>query len=173
MQPDPTRGHVLFAEPNISSPDGRRLRAVSGACNLACRLDFGTDGCCLELVRDAFTESGFLADDRRPLQVRSRRSFHIQLTYILVSIATLHPPQHDLSMPGQRRAARRTPFSFAAFPSVLPHDTGRCVRWEAGTGWGLRTRPSTIAGWSMTGHGAGPSHLLQDGDKEVDLNLSL
>ena len=32
MQPDPTRAHVLYAEPDISSPDGRRLRAVCGAC---------------------------------------------------------------------------------------------------------------------------------------------
>ncbi|KAN0131551.1 AKAP7 2'5' RNA ligase-like domain containing protein [Lactarius tabidus] len=51
MQPDPTRAHVLYAEPNISSPDGRRLRAVC------------------ELVRDAFTKAGFLAVDRRPLKL--------------------------------------------------------------------------------------------------------
>jgi activating signal cointegrator complex subunit 1 len=34
MQPDPTRAHVLYAEPDISSPDGRRLRAVCGTCRL-------------------------------------------------------------------------------------------------------------------------------------------
>ncbi|KAH9059888.1 AKAP7 2'5' RNA ligase-like domain-containing protein [Lactarius vividus] len=51
MQPDPTRAHVLYAEPDISSPDGRRLRAVC------------------ELVRDAFMEAGFLAADRRPLKL--------------------------------------------------------------------------------------------------------
>ena len=32
MQPDPTRAHVLYAEPELSSPDGRRLRAVCGTC---------------------------------------------------------------------------------------------------------------------------------------------
>jgi len=52
---------VLYAEPDISSPDGRRLRAVCGACNLACRLDFGTDDRCLELVRDASMEAGSFA----------------------------------------------------------------------------------------------------------------
>ena len=82
MQPDPTRAHVLYAEPDISSPDGRRLRAVCGACNLACRLDFGTDSFCLELVRDAFMKAGFLADDRRPLKVRTQRPFHAQFTYV-------------------------------------------------------------------------------------------
>ncbi|KAF8263706.1 AKAP7 2'5' RNA ligase-like domain-containing protein [Lactarius quietus] len=51
MQPDLTRAHVLYAEPDISSPDGRRLRVVC------------------ELVRDAFTEAGFLAVDRRPLKL--------------------------------------------------------------------------------------------------------
>jgi hypothetical protein len=34
MQPDPTRAHVLYAEPDISSPDGRRLRALCGMCRL-------------------------------------------------------------------------------------------------------------------------------------------
>ncbi|KAH9165931.1 kinase A anchor protein [Lactarius sanguifluus] len=51
MQPDPTRAHVLYAEPDISSPDGRRLRAVC------------------ELIRNAFMEAGFLAADRRPLKL--------------------------------------------------------------------------------------------------------
>ncbi|KAH9043549.1 AKAP7 2'5' RNA ligase-like domain-containing protein, partial [Lactarius deliciosus] len=51
MQPDPMRAHVLYAEPDISSPDGRRLRAVC------------------ELIRDAFMEAGFLAADRRPLKL--------------------------------------------------------------------------------------------------------
>jgi activating signal cointegrator complex subunit 1 len=32
MQPDPTRAHVLYAEPDLRSTDGRRLRAVCGAC---------------------------------------------------------------------------------------------------------------------------------------------
>lgn len=32
MQPDPTRAHVLYAEPDISSADGRRLRVVCGTC---------------------------------------------------------------------------------------------------------------------------------------------
>jgi activating signal cointegrator complex subunit 1 len=32
MQPDPTRAHVLYIEPDLRSPDGRRLRAVCGAC---------------------------------------------------------------------------------------------------------------------------------------------
>jgi activating signal cointegrator complex subunit 1 len=31
MQPDPTRAHVLYAEPDLRSTDGRRLRAVCGA----------------------------------------------------------------------------------------------------------------------------------------------
>ena len=31
MQSDPTRAHVLYAEPDLRSPDGRRLRAVCGA----------------------------------------------------------------------------------------------------------------------------------------------
>jgi A-kinase anchor protein AKAP7 len=30
MQPDPERAHVLYAEPDLRSPDGRRLRAVCG-----------------------------------------------------------------------------------------------------------------------------------------------
>src|SRR6266702_5593016 len=33
MQPDQTRAHVLYAEPDISSPDGRRLRVVCGTCS--------------------------------------------------------------------------------------------------------------------------------------------
>ena len=32
MQPDPARAHVLYVEPNLRSTDGRRLRAVCGAC---------------------------------------------------------------------------------------------------------------------------------------------
>ena len=32
MQPDPTCAHVLYAEPDLSSLDGRRLRAVCGQC---------------------------------------------------------------------------------------------------------------------------------------------
>jgi activating signal cointegrator complex subunit 1 len=32
MQSDPERAHVLYAEPDLRSPDGRRLRAVCGAC---------------------------------------------------------------------------------------------------------------------------------------------
>jgi hypothetical protein len=33
MQPDPARAHVLYAEPDLrSTDDGRRLRAVCGAC---------------------------------------------------------------------------------------------------------------------------------------------
>lgn len=30
MQPDPARAHVLYVEPDLRSPDGRRLRAVCG-----------------------------------------------------------------------------------------------------------------------------------------------
>jgi len=32
MQSDPTRAHVLYVEPDLRSPEGRRLRAVCGAC---------------------------------------------------------------------------------------------------------------------------------------------
>jgi hypothetical protein len=32
MQPDPARAHVLYVEPDLRSTDGRRLRAVCGAC---------------------------------------------------------------------------------------------------------------------------------------------
>jgi hypothetical protein len=32
MQQDPTRVHVLYVEPDLRSQDGRRLRAVCGAC---------------------------------------------------------------------------------------------------------------------------------------------
>jgi hypothetical protein len=32
MQHDPARVHVLFAEPDLHSTDGGRLRAVCGAC---------------------------------------------------------------------------------------------------------------------------------------------
>jgi hypothetical protein len=32
MQPNPERAHVLYAEPDLSTPDGRRLRTVCGAC---------------------------------------------------------------------------------------------------------------------------------------------
>jgi hypothetical protein len=32
MQPDPTRAHVLYLEPDSRSSDGLRLRAVCGAC---------------------------------------------------------------------------------------------------------------------------------------------
>ena len=32
MQSDPERAHVLYAEPDLRSPDGQRLRAVCGAC---------------------------------------------------------------------------------------------------------------------------------------------
>jgi hypothetical protein len=57
MQPDPTRAHVLYAEPDISSPDGRRLRAV---CGTLCFLPIFTPSPPrLELVRDAFTKAGF------------------------------------------------------------------------------------------------------------------
>jgi hypothetical protein len=31
MEPDPTRAHVLYVEPDLTSPDGQRLRAVCGA----------------------------------------------------------------------------------------------------------------------------------------------
>jgi activating signal cointegrator complex subunit 1 len=34
IQSDPRRAHVLYAEPDVRSPDGRRLRAVCGACCL-------------------------------------------------------------------------------------------------------------------------------------------
>jgi activating signal cointegrator complex subunit 1 len=34
MQSDPERAHVLYAEPDVRSPDGRRLRAVCGTCSL-------------------------------------------------------------------------------------------------------------------------------------------
>ena len=90
MQPDPARAHVLYAEPDLRSPDGRRLRAVCGAC--CCSTFFferipyflpfhppvsfpleriyvpliGPDF--LELVYGAFTEAGFLTDGR-PLKV--------------------------------------------------------------------------------------------------------
>ena len=30
MQPDPARAHVWYVEPDLRSPDGRRLRAVCG-----------------------------------------------------------------------------------------------------------------------------------------------
>ena len=30
MQPDPARAHVLYVDPDLRSPDGRRLRAVCG-----------------------------------------------------------------------------------------------------------------------------------------------
>jgi len=32
MQPDPARAHVLYAEPDLRSTDGQRLRSVCGAC---------------------------------------------------------------------------------------------------------------------------------------------
>lgn len=32
MQSDPARAHVLYVEPDLRSPEGRRLRAVCGAC---------------------------------------------------------------------------------------------------------------------------------------------
>jgi hypothetical protein len=35
MQPDPACAHVLYAEPDLHSTDGRRLRAVCGACYFA------------------------------------------------------------------------------------------------------------------------------------------
>ena len=38
MQPDPTRAHVLYAEPDLSSADGRRLRAVCGMLFSPCYL---------------------------------------------------------------------------------------------------------------------------------------
>jgi hypothetical protein len=38
MQPDPTRAHVLYLEPDLRSPDGRRLRAVCGALRFRFRL---------------------------------------------------------------------------------------------------------------------------------------
>jgi activating signal cointegrator complex subunit 1 len=87
MQPDPTRAHVLYAEPDISSPDGRRLRAVC------------------ELVRDAFTEAGFLDVDRRPLKLH----------------CTLLNTNYRRPMPGQRHGPGRVPFSFAAFPAAAPN----------------------------------------------------
>jgi activating signal cointegrator complex subunit 1 len=33
MQPDPARAHVLYVDPDVRSPDGRRLRAVCGTFN--------------------------------------------------------------------------------------------------------------------------------------------
>ncbi|KAI0293858.1 AKAP7 2'5' RNA ligase-like domain-containing protein [Multifurca ochricompacta] len=51
MQPDPTRAHVLYAEPDVHSTDGIRLRAVC------------------ELVHSAFKQAGFLTDARRPLKL--------------------------------------------------------------------------------------------------------
>ena len=74
MQPDPTRAHVLYAEPNLSSTDGRRLRAVCGALSslpdLLHHPPFNNNPT-PELVRYAFTEAGFLTVERRPLKVRS------------------------------------------------------------------------------------------------------
>ena len=88
MQSDPTRAHVLYAEPDLRSPDGRRLRAVCGA---RCFLSFdrsiehhlpqlfpgsSTDSIVfLDLVHGAFKEAGFLADERRPLKVRLKPPF--------------------------------------------------------------------------------------------------
>ncbi|KAF8495772.1 AKAP7 2'5' RNA ligase-like domain-containing protein [Russula emetica] len=86
MQPDPARAHVLYAEPDLRSTDGRRLRAVC------------------ELAHGAFKEAGFVADDR-PLKLH----------------CTLLNTSHRRTPPGQRRgpgAARRIPFSFAAFPQT-------------------------------------------------------
>jgi hypothetical protein len=34
MQPDPTRAHVHYLEPDFRSSNGRHLRAVCGACVL-------------------------------------------------------------------------------------------------------------------------------------------
>jgi hypothetical protein len=69
MQPHPTHTHVVYAEPDISSADGRSLRAVCGTCRLPSFPPPHPSPPCLELVRDAFTEAGFLAVDCHPLQV--------------------------------------------------------------------------------------------------------
>jgi len=53
-----------------------------------------------DLVHGAFREAGFLADERRPLKLHCT----------LLNTTFRRPP------PGQRRAAGRIPFSFAAFP---------------------------------------------------------
>jgi hypothetical protein len=88
MQPDPARAHVLYAEPDMRSTDGRRLLAVCGACCFCFFLtgqrisypsppvsspgegmQHWSDLIFLELAHGAFKEAGFLADDR-PLKVR-------------------------------------------------------------------------------------------------------
>ncbi|KAH9952934.1 AKAP7 2'5' RNA ligase-like domain-containing protein [Russula dissimulans] len=115
MQPDPARAHVLYVEPDLRSPDGRRLRAVC------------------DLVHGAFREAGFLADERRPLKVSVLFpdppsvtvfcSAHITY-YTLLQIVAPRPQLHCTLLnttyrrppPGQRRAAGRVPFSFVAFP---------------------------------------------------------
>ena len=56
MQPDPARAHVLYAEPDLRSLDGRRLRAVCGACCCSNFYFFGT-----ETVFPTLPPSGFLS----------------------------------------------------------------------------------------------------------------
>ncbi|KAH9968324.1 AKAP7 2'5' RNA ligase-like domain-containing protein [Lactifluus volemus] len=51
MQPDPTRAHVLYLEPDSRSSDGLRLRAVC------------------DLVYNAFNQAGLLNDGNRPLKL--------------------------------------------------------------------------------------------------------
>ena len=46
MQPDTARAHVLYAEPDLRSTDGRRLLAVCGAFCF-CYIVFGFDGHCI------------------------------------------------------------------------------------------------------------------------------
>ncbi|KAN0131553.1 hypothetical protein V8E53_010661 [Lactarius tabidus] len=93
----------LNAEPDISSLDGRRLRAI---CGTLCFLPIFTPSPPrLELVRDAFTEAGFLAVDRRPLKLH----------------CTPLNANYRRPMPGQRRAPGGVPFSFAVFPAAGPN----------------------------------------------------
>ncbi|KAI0299562.1 hypothetical protein BC826DRAFT_1102683 [Russula brevipes] len=107
MQPDPTRAHVLYVEPDLRSSDGRRLRAVC------------------DLVHGAFRDAGFLADERRPLKVRGSPKLSDPIITHITPAPILHVWKLHCTLlnttyrrppPGQRRAAGRIPFSFAAFP---------------------------------------------------------
>ena len=106
MQPDPTRAHVLYSEPDLSSTDGRRLRAVCGTlcspCYLHGSLHYNKplqNSSGMHLPRRVFSLSN---------AARSRYAHALSIYFAAtwdayslcrVHLATLHDPQYGLPPP--------------------------------------------------------------------------
>ena len=155
MQPDPTRAHVLYSEPDLSSTDGRRLRAVCGTLCSPCYPHASLQQTTPELDRDAFTEAGFLSVERRPLKVRSC-TFYILRCYMGCILAVSCSFSYTARSSIRITAAR--PRASDALPDTFPSPSRHCrptrmittlisargrymscryVRWGAGHRMGL------------------------------------